>query len=37
MTEWETANGLPQVKKIDRDHRDEVLLSVAIKYGLVIS
>lgn len=35
LTEWETASGLPQGKKVDRDHRDETLLVVATKYGLV--
>jgi hypothetical protein len=32
---WERANALPQVKKVDRDRRDEVLLAVAIQHGLV--
>lgn len=32
---WEAANALPQIKKIDRDRRDEALLSVALQYGLV--
>ena len=37
VTDWEAANALPQVKKIDRDRRDEQLLAVARKHGLVQS
>lgn len=35
--EWEAANTLPQIKKVDRDHRDAQLLAVAVKHGLVVS
>lgn len=35
--EWEAANALPQIKKVDRDRRDEQLLAVALKHGLVQS
>lgn len=32
---WEAANALPQIKKVDRDRRDEALLAAALKHGLV--
>ncbi len=32
---WESANALPQIKKVDRDRRDAALLAAALEHGLV--
>jgi len=32
---WENEYDLPQVRKVDRDYRDEQLLAVAIAHGLI--